>query len=61
MWVVYFVSPVIIVPNFAMEKYRPRLALVDTFCYVRKAEEHRGHNVTGIRNCFSLEHHLGYY
>lgn len=40
-WVVYFVSPDMIVPNFVMEKYRPGLALDDTFCSVEKADQHR--------------------
>lgn len=42
-WVVYFMSPALIVtlPNFVMEKYRPWLALVITFCPVGKADKHR--------------------
>lgn len=63
-WVVYFMSPAIIVtlPNFVMEKYRPWLALVVTFRPVGKADKHRDlANVTGMINYFRFEFHPGYF
>lgn len=54
----YCVSSVVVVGNFVVEKYRPRLAQIATFCCVEKGR--KAHNVIGIRNYINFDSHPVY-